>query len=123
MRRPEAMKNKRIALIPGAVQLVVLREMGYSHIVEARSVDEVHRLMVEGMADAALGEMGIVKNALNMRKVENDFLISEPVRTTAAWLAGSLDFAAADAAMFQKAMKEVVADGTRLKILKKYKLA
>lgn len=123
VQRPAQMKNKRIALIRGAAQTSLLKELGYPRMVEARSVDEVHRFMVEGMADAAIGERGIIRNALRTRKVEQDFLLSEPVRKTVAWLAGSLDFTAADAAMFQKAMKEMVADGTSTRILRKYDLA
>jgi polar amino acid transport system substrate-binding protein len=123
VRSPLAMKDRRITLIRGSMQTVLLKELGYRKVVEARSVDEVHRFMVEGMADAAIGELGIIKNALRTRKAENEFQLSEPVRQSAAWLAGSRDFTDADAAMFQKAMKELVADGTTVRILKKYSLA
>lgn len=123
VRRPLEMKEKRIALIRGSMQTVLLRELGFRRVVEARSVDEVHRFMVEGMADAAIGEMGIISNSLRKRREEKDFELSAPVRKSAAWLAGSLDFSDADAALFHKAMSELAADGTSLRILKKYNLA
>ena len=123
VRRPGAMKDRRITLIRGAALAVALREMGYLNIVEAGSVDEVHRFLVEGMADAAFGEQSIVRNALRTRKVEARFDTSAPVRRTAAWLAGSLDFTPADALMFEQAMKQMHADGTCLKIFKRYDMA
>lgn len=123
VRRPAEMKNRRIALIRGGGQALQLMELGYVRVVEARSVDEVHRFVREGMADAAIGERAIVNSSLKSRKVEQQFAISEPVYKTAAWLAGSLDFTEAEAAMFARAMNGLVADGTRLKILRKYGLA
>ncbi|HEY0063893.1 MAG TPA: ABC transporter substrate-binding protein [Telluria sp.] len=123
VRQAAQMKAMRITMIRGSALTTVLREMGYAHIVEARSVDEVHRLLVRGMADAAFGELAIVRNSLRSRGEADDFDISEPVRRTAAWLAGSLDFSEADAAFYQKAMKEMVADGTHLAILKRYAMA
>jgi polar amino acid transport system substrate-binding protein len=123
VRQVERMKDKRIAMIRGSAQPGILKEMGYHTIVEARSIDEVHRFLVQGMADASLGELTIIRNSLRDREEVEDFDISEPVRKTGAWLAGSLDFTEADAAHYQRAMKEMVADGTHNKILKRYKLA
>lgn len=123
VRRTEQMKDKRITLIRGSALAAVLREMGYHTIVEARSVDEVHRFLVRGMADAAFGELAIVRGSLKSRGEVGDFDVSEPVRKTAAWLAGSRDFTETDAARYQRAMKDMVADGTHHKILQRYKLA
>lgn len=123
VRRPLHMKDMRIALIRGSMQTVLLRELGFRKVVEGRSVDEVHRFLIEGMADAAIGETGIIRNSMRRHHAENDFALSEPVHNSAAWLAGSLDFTDADAAMFQKAMGELAADGTSARILKKYDLA
>lgn len=123
VRHPEQMKDKRITLIRGGAQAAALRELGYATIVEARSIDEVHRFLIHGMADAAFGEREIVRSSLRSRGEIGDFDTSEPVRKTAAWLAGSPDFSEADAALYQRAMKEMVADGSHLAILKRYALA
>ncbi|UUZ53879.1 transporter substrate-binding domain-containing protein [Massilia sp. H-1] len=87
VRRPEQMKDKRITLIRGGAQAAALRELGYATIVEARSIDEVHRFLIHGMADAAFGEREIVRSSLRSRGEIGDFDTSEPVRKTAAWLA------------------------------------
>ena len=123
VRHHERMKNQRIALLRGSSLTEVLRELGFLNIVEADSVDEVHRFMSAGMADAAFGEMAIIRSSLLSRAAEQQFDVGEPVRRTTAWLAGSLDFTAADAARFQAAMKTMVDDGTHLAILRKYKLS
>ncbi|SHG65418.1 ABC transporter substrate-binding protein [Massilia sp. CF038] len=123
VRNPAHMKDKRITLLRGAAQSTLLRELGYNNIVEGRSIDEVHRFLVHGMADAAFGEREIVRNSLRSRGQIAEFETSEPVRKTAAWLAGSRDFTEADAAMYQKAMQDMVADGSHQAILKRYGLA
>lgn len=123
VRQPEQMKRQRITLIRGAAHITLLRELGYDTIVEARSIDEVHRFLVHGMADAAFGEREIIRSSLRSRGAQDDFDVSEPVRKTAAWLAGSPDFSEADAAIYQRAMKEMVADGTHAAILRRYGLA
>jgi polar amino acid transport system substrate-binding protein len=123
VRIPGQMKEKRITLIRGAAHVTLLRELGYHTIVEARSIDEVHRFLVHGVADAAFGEREIIRASLRSRGEIGDFETSEPVRKTAAWLAGSPDFSEADAAVYQRAMKEMVADGTHLAILRRYALA
>lgn len=120
---PRDMKHKRIALIRGAAQAAMLRELGFQTLVEATSVDEVHRFMLGGMADAAFGERGIIANALRTRKAENDFHTSEPVRSSTAWLAGSLDFTEKEAQRFQDELADMVADGTTRRILASYQLA
>lgn len=123
VRNPELMKDQRITLMRGAATSVALKEMGFHNIVEARSVDEVHRFMVSGMADAGFGEMAIIRNALRIRRAEDDFDVGEPVRRTTAWLAGSRDFTEADAQKSQAAMQSIMDDGSHAKILKKYRLA
>lgn len=123
VRRPQFMKDKRITLLRGSGLISVLREMGYRNIIEARSIDEVHRFLVKDIADATFGETSIIRNSLRTRLVEDDFDVGEPVRKSAAWLAGSLDFSDADSALFQKAMKEMTADGTATRILKSYALS
>lgn len=123
VRRPADMKNRRIAMIRGGGQITLLKQLGYVRVVEAATVDEVHRFLLEGMADAAIGERAIVNSSLKRRKSEHQFVMSLPVHKTAAWLAGSLDFTESEAAMFARAMDGIVADGTRLKILRKYALA
>lgn len=123
VRNYEQMRDRRITLLRGSSLQEVLRELGFRHIVEANSVDEVHRFLVEAMADAAFGELAIIRASLATRRATHDFDVGAPVRRTAAWLAGSLDFTASDAARFQAAMKTIVDDGTHGKILERYQLA
>lgn len=120
---PGEMKHMRIALIRGAAQAAMLRDLGYITLVEGGSVDDVHRYMLGGMADAAFGERGIIANALRTRKAEKDFHTSEPVRSSTAWLAGSLDFTEDDIQRFTAAMQDIVSDGTSRRILASYQLA
>lgn len=122
-RNPQLMKSKRISLLRGAAQASLLHELGYRRIVEAKSIDEVHRFLVGGMADAAFGERAIIQSSLRMRGAEKDFQLSAPLHSTTAWLAGSLDFDDKDVAQFGKGMAEMVADGTHKRIMKKYGLA
>lgn len=122
VRNPGSMSDMRITLIRGSALKTVLIAMGFKNIVEARSVDEVHRFLVVGIADAAYGELSIVRKSLRSRVAEGEFDVSAPVSRTVAWLAGSLDFTEADAAHFQRALKEMKADGTYFAILKRYQL-
>jgi ABC-type amino acid transport substrate-binding protein len=119
---PANMLDMRITLIRGSALKSVLLKMGYTNFVEARSIDEVHRFLVAGIADAAYGELSIVRNSLRTRVAEGEFDYSEPVSRTAAWLAGSLDFTEAQAAQFQRAMQTMMADGSYAAILKRYQL-
>ncbi|MES2126176.1 MAG: ABC transporter substrate-binding protein [Pseudomonadota bacterium] len=119
---PARMKMQRVAILRGAGQLVILHELGYSRILEAGTVEEVHRFVVNGMADAVFGERNIILRSLRSRGVENDFVLSAPVRTTTAWLAGSQDFDAATAARFGQAMEGLKAEGLPERLLKKYDL-
>ena len=117
-----AMKNSRIALLRGGAQIATLQEKGFRRLVEATSIDEVHRFLLGGMADASFGEHSIIMNSLHTRGEANDFVVSAPVLTTVAWLAGSLDFNDGQARQFSTAMAEIVADGTKKRIFKKYGL-
>ncbi|GJJ03082.1 hypothetical protein RugamoR64_36200 [Duganella rhizosphaerae] len=119
---PEEMKTRRIALLRGAAQAAILQELGYRNIIEANSIEEVHRYLLKGMADAAFGEQHIIQSSLMSRSAQKDFHLSAPVRTTIAWLAGSLDFDDTTVQLFQQTKAAMDADGTTRRILGKYKL-
>lgn len=120
----DAMKNKRIALLRGAAQGVALRELGFSRLVEAASIDEVHRFLLGGMADAAFGERRIIAASLERRRAaDGQFETSPPLSSTTAWLAGSLDFDERDIELFQRAWDSMRADGSQRRILLKHKLS
>ena len=121
--RPQDMTDRRIALLRGAAQSAILRELGFERLVEASSIDEVHRFLLAGMADAAFGERAIIHRSLEMRGAEKEFRLGRPVRSTTAWLAGSRDIGEPDAARWRAAMAELVADGTRKRIFRHYGLA
>ena len=121
--RPQDMTGRRIALLRGAAQSAILRELGFQTLVEASSIDEVHRFLLAGMADAAFGERAIIHRSLDMRGEEKNFRLGPPVRTTTAWLAGSRDIGEHDAARWRAAMAELVADGTQKRIFRHYGLA
>ncbi|SFV04092.1 substrate-binding periplasmic protein [Pseudoduganella namucuonensis] len=122
VRRPLEMKDRRVTLLRGAAQGAILRELGYRDLVEARSIDEVHRFLKGGMADASFGERNIIRTSLKSRAAEDEFELSAPVRSTTAWLAGSLDHTEDDTLPFQRAMQDMRADGTYRRILGKYGL-
>ncbi|MCS0630060.1 transporter substrate-binding domain-containing protein [Telluria mixta] len=123
VQRPQDMKERRIALLRGAAQAAILRDLGFERLVEASSIDEVHRFLLAGMADAAFGERAIIHRSLEMRGEEKNFRLGRPVRSTTAWLAGSLDIGERDAARWRAAMAELVADGTQKRIFRQYGLA
>ena len=123
VQHPREMTGKRIALLRGAAQSAILGELGFRRLVEAASIDEVHRFLLAGMADAAFGERAIIHSSLRMRGEEKDFRLGEPVRTTSAWLAGSLDISEKEAKRFRDAMAALVADGTQARIFRQYGLA
>ncbi|WP_229208118.1 ABC transporter substrate-binding protein [Duganella sp. Root198D2] len=119
----EQMKEKRIALLRGAAQAAILKEQGFTRLVEASSIDEVHRFLLGGMADAAFGERRIISASLKGQGAsESGFETSAPVGTSTAWLAGSLDFDATDVGLFQRALESMQADGTLRRILARHKL-
>jgi len=117
------MKSSRIALLRGGAQISMLQELGYRRLVEASSIEEVHRFLLGGMADASFGERNIIANSLRTRGQIDDFVISAPVRTTTAWLAGSRDFDDGQVSQFESSMADMMADGTQKRILKKHGLA
>lgn len=123
VQHPQDMRGKRIALLRGAAQSAILAELGFRHLVEASSIDDVHRYLLAGMADAAFGERAIIHRSLVSRGQEKDFRLSRPVRSTQAWLAGSLDIGEAEARRYRAAMDEMIADGTQRRIFKQYGLA
>jgi ABC-type amino acid transport substrate-binding protein len=120
--RPQDMTGKRIALLRGAAQSAMLGELGFRRLEEASSIDEIHRILLAGMADAVFGERSIIHSSLRMRGEEKHFQLSPPVRSTTAWLAGSLDFSEAEVRRFRAAMAELVADGTQRMIFRRYGL-
>jgi len=121
--RVEGMKDRRIALLRGAGQAAILAELGYHNLVEAASIDEVHRFLLGGMADAAFGERNMIRASLDRRGGRAQFGISPPLRTTTAWLAGSLDFSDDQARQFQQAMAAMEADGSKRRLLARYHLS
>jgi ABC-type amino acid transport substrate-binding protein len=121
--RVAEMKDRRIALLRGAAQAAMLAELGYDNLVEAASIDEIHRFLLGGMADAVFGERNIIRASLKQRAAERQFALSAPVRTTTAWLAGSLDFGEDEVQRFQRAMAAMEADGGKRRILARYDLA
>ncbi len=123
VQHPQRMQALRIAMIRGGTQGTLLKEWGFRHIVEARSIVEVHRFLMAGMADAAFGERNIIRASLKSQGAEQGYVVSATLRNATAWLAGSLDFSVADAANYQRAMDGMVADGSRQRILAKYDLA
>lgn len=119
---PENMKDRRIALLRGAAQAAMLHEMGFNRIVESASLEEVHRFLTGGMADAVFGEVSIIKASLKERAGAVEYRLSQPVRTATAWLAGSLDFSDADVERFRQTMSAMQADGATRRILGKHGL-
>lgn len=123
VQRPKEMTGKRIALLRGAAQAAILAELGFRQLVEASSIDDIHRYLLAGMADAAFGERAIIHGSLVARGQEKDFHLSRPVHSTQAWLAGSLDIGEAEARRYRAAMDGLIADGTQRRIFKQYGLA
>jgi len=119
----ERMKEARVTLLRGGAQAAILKELGFTRLVEASSIDEVHRFLLGGMADAAFGERRIIAASLKGHGVsESDFETSAPLRSMTAWLAGSLDFDDSDIALFQHALASMQADGSLRRILARHNL-
>ncbi len=119
---PVRHKQRRIGILRGSLMLAKLREAGYVNIVEASSVDESLRFLKRGIVDAVFGDRDIYRASLAGR-MEQDYVSSTAMHTTTTWLAGSRDFTDADVLRFQKAMKDMVDDGSYAAILKRYDLA
>jgi polar amino acid transport system substrate-binding protein len=120
--QPTPDKQPRIGVLRGSMMIKMLKDRGYKSIVEASTVDENARMLRRGMVDAVAGERAIYRASLK-RLFEHGYRTSEPIAVTGMWLAGSLDFSEADAAMLQKALKDMIDDGSYARILKKYELA
>ncbi len=119
----ERLKPLRIGILRGSAQIKTLREMGFTHVIEASSVHEELRFLRGGMVSAIMGDTDIFRDSIKQdRYPEADFIVSEPVRTTTTWLGGSLDISDAEEAAFQAAMKSMVDDGSYARILKAYDL-
>jgi hypothetical protein len=89
--RPQGMTDKRIALLRGAAQSAILRELGFQRLVEASSIDEVHRFLLAGMADAVFGERAIIHRSLEMRGVEKTSISVSPCgRPRPGWRARAI---------------------------------
>ncbi|MES2017653.1 MAG: transporter substrate-binding domain-containing protein [Pseudomonadota bacterium] len=122
VRQPRQGKERRIGVLRGAVSGTLLKQYGYTHLVQASSVAECVRFLRGGIVDAIFGDRNIFLSALQGHD-DSNYLFSEPLHSTTTWLGGSLDFSEAEAAQFQKAMKEMMDDGTYAQIVKKYGLA
>jgi len=118
---PELETRRRIGVLRGSAAGGVLHGLGYANIVEAGSIDEELRFLKRGIVDAVFGESAIYHHILK-DGIGDTYLLSVPQYSVTTWLGGSLDFSAADAALFAKARKEMVDDGSFDRILKKYGL-
>ena len=123
VQRSQDMRGKRVALLRGAAQSAMLAELGFHQLVEGSSLDEIHRFLLAGMADAVFGERAIIHSSLRMRGAQKQFRVGPPVRSTTAWLAGSPDVGEAEAGRYRAAMAALVRDGTQARIFRKYGLA
>lgn len=121
-RAPLDRKEARIGILRGSAMVAVLREMGYRRIIETDSVRESVRFLEGGMVDAVMSDRYIVGHAVKGRPNQERFVTSEPIRSTVTWLGGSLDIPEEEAARMQKALAELVEDGSYARILKKYGL-
>jgi polar amino acid transport system substrate-binding protein len=114
-------RELKIAVLRGSASTKYLKELGYTHLVPASSAEESLRFLNGGMADVIFGDRELMRAALG-GTTGAELVISEPVRTSTTWLGGSLDMGETEVALFQKAMREIVADGTFARIMKKYEL-
>lgn len=121
VRYPARNKHRKISILRGSAMLPDLRARGYKHLVEAATVAESLRFLTSGMVDAVFGDEAIMRSMLKGHP-EAGFAFSGPVSSTTTWLGGSLDFGPAEEARLQKAMQDMIADGTYAMILKKYRL-
>ena len=121
VRHPARGTHRKIGMLRGSAMLNALRARGYKHIVEAATVAECLRFLTSGMVDAVFSDEAIMRNTLK-RSAQARFVFSGPVSSTTTWLGGSLDFGPAEEARLQRAMQDMIADGTYAMILKKYRL-
>ncbi|MES2322233.1 MAG: transporter substrate-binding domain-containing protein [Pseudomonadota bacterium] len=121
-RHPARSKQRKVAILRGSAMMKDLQARGYKHIVEAATVAESVRYLTSGMVDAVFGDEAIMRTMLKGHP-ESGFAFSGPINSTTTWLGGSLDFGPAEEARLQKAMRDMVADGSYATILKKYQLS
>ena len=119
--RPQRSKQLRIATLRGSLMIKYLRDQGYAHVIEGASVEESMRFLRAGIVEAVCGDRNILRTALGGQFGDNH-AVSPTLLETHSWLGGSLDISEADALRFESAMKEMIADGTHARILKKYAL-
>lgn len=120
--QPASGKERRIGVLRGSLSTVTLRENGYRNIVEAATIDEGARFLQRGIVDVIFGDRNLFSAALQKR-APGHYPMSAPLLTANTWLAGSRDISADEAALFQKAMKDMLDDGSYARIIKKYSLA
>jgi ABC-type amino acid transport substrate-binding protein len=120
---PLQMKQARIGILRGSAMVSTIRTMGFVRVVETNSIQESLRFLEGGIVDALMGDRAIFGHATRSRPDPARFVSSAPIRSTVTWLGGSLDIPEAEAARYQKARADLVADGSYARILKKYGLA
>jgi polar amino acid transport system substrate-binding protein len=119
--RPERQKSKRIGTLRGSFMIKYLHDQGYPNVVEAATVEETQRFLRRGIVDAVCADREILRAGIGAR-MDTDYDLSATLRETSTWLGGSLDFSEADVLRFEQSMREMIADGTYARILKKYQL-
>lgn len=123
LRNIDALKTRRIAILRGSPHKEVLAAEHFTAVFECATVRECMRMVQTGLADATYGGEVIHRSAANLAGAAvSDFDYSAPYRWGEIWLAGSLDFSAADIAQWQAAMNAMRHDGSCARILRKYGL-
>lgn len=117
LKQPLGMRQKRVAIVRGAAQRLILPELGFDTVVIADTVDEVRALLQAGKADAAFGERQIVRMTLQRWGWADLASVSPTVRKSTSWLAGSLDFTESDIRAFNLEIQRMNADGSVRAIL------
>jgi polar amino acid transport system substrate-binding protein len=119
-----ALRHKRIIVLRGSPHLAVLHAEHFDRVSETYSVDDCLRMVQLGLADAMYGGAEIHHEAIRLAGLKDaDFDFSAPLHSGDIWLAGSMDFTAADSAAWQAAKDEMLKDGSYARILRKYGLS
>ncbi|UGQ47083.1 substrate-binding periplasmic protein [Massilia endophytica] len=122
VRNIAALKNKRIAILRGSVQMENLKRQGFTKLLETTTVQGGVRLVRTGIADAVFGDQDIISGTAHVFFPDMRYAISDPLVTTETWLGGSTDVSDAVASRLQAAMKGIVKDGTYARVLRSYGL-
>jgi ABC-type amino acid transport substrate-binding protein len=122
LRNIAALKNKRIAILRGSVQMENLKRRGFTKLLETTTVQGGVRLVRTGIADAVFGDQDIISGTAHVFFPGMRYAVSEPLVTSETWLGGSKDIGDAVAARLQAAMKGIVRDGTYARVLRSYGL-